>query len=92
MPARCAVRVQKPEQFNPPVDKDRFRNDLHLHLCTAPHVAVAPIVCVDVFAFSVKVVPVDGRKGRHTKVSQPEVDWVISQTGRPERQPDRKEN
>jgi hypothetical protein len=34
--------------------------------------AIAPIVCVDVFYFSVKVDCVDGRKGWHNKTSQSE--------------------
>src|SRR5579872_609187 len=42
---------------------------LHSHLqfalCTASTICIAPIVCVDVFYFSVKVVCVDGRKGWH---------------------------
>src|ERR1035441_2225065 len=51
---------------------DKFSpcNHLHFSLCTGLPQAIAPIVCVDVFQFSVSVVCVDGRKGWHNKTSQ----------------------
>ncbi len=50
---------------------------------------IAPIVCVDFYEPSVKVAFVDGRKGQRNKICRPEVDWVISQAGQPEGQPNR---
>jgi hypothetical protein len=37
-------------------------------------IGVAPKVCVDFYERSVKVAPVDGRKGWHNKMSQSKVD------------------
>jgi hypothetical protein len=68
---RCAAFVQKRNYLPPPVDKYRFSNALHFPLFTALPTAVAPIVCVDVFRFSVKVSFVDGRKGKRIKLAGP---------------------
>jgi hypothetical protein len=60
------------DQLISSVDKFPHCNRLHFSLSTARMQAIAPIVCVDVFYFSVKVVCVDGRKGWHNKTSQSE--------------------
>jgi hypothetical protein len=65
-------RVQKRDELISAVDKYRFSNALHFWLCTGLREAIAPIVCVDVFYFSVSVDCVDGRKGWHNKTSQSE--------------------
>src|ERR1700727_2693348 len=59
-PVRYAPFVQKRDDLPPPADKYRFSNTLHFPLFTASPAAIAPIVCVDVFRFSVKVTFVDG--------------------------------
>lgn len=66
--------VQKRNEFPVAVGKILPYSHLHFPLFTAWQQACAPKVCVDVFYFSVKVVPVDGRKGRHSKMSQSKVD------------------
>jgi hypothetical protein len=64
--------VQKRDQMTSPVNKFQGSNYLHFALSTGLPGAIAPIVCVDVFHFSVKVNCVDGRKGRHNKTSRSE--------------------
>ena len=66
------VYVQNQDGFDPSVDNFLYYMCLHFSLCTGWPSVIAPIVCVDVFYFSVKVVCVDGRKGWHNKTSQSE--------------------
>jgi hypothetical protein len=91
-PSAVQRNVQKPDELHSPVDNLPSASHLHFRLFTALPQAIAPIVCVDVFYFSVSVVCVDGRKAQRNKICRAEVDWVISQTGQPEGRPDRKEN
>src|SRR3954451_3475743 len=66
--------VQKTDQFNTLVHNFPHCSDLRFRLCTAPGLATAPLVCVDFSSYSGNFAHVDGRKGWHNKMSQPEVD------------------
>jgi len=59
------VRVQNQTELLRPGGNHRLRNHLHYVFCTASHPYTAPKVCVDFCERSVKVAPVDGRKGWH---------------------------
>ena len=59
------VRVQNPSRLMRTVDNHRLPNHLHYVFCTALQPHAAPKVCVDIYERSVKVAPVDGRKGWH---------------------------
>jgi hypothetical protein len=52
--------VQKRDELIFQIRNRQFSNSLHFELFTGLPQAIAPIVCVDIYEWSVKVAPVDG--------------------------------